>query len=142
MDILQDYAPTAFHYYTTASPYLAPVRRSISALQTRALPLVTPLLNKLLVIAQDSPSIVVVGIFLLFFLVMMQVLALVRRLMMWTLRLVWWTGVAAVLAVVVSAVAQRGPERVVGDLGRWAAHIGEVWWREYEGYKRRQEGGR
>lgn len=57
---------------------------------------------------------------------------------MWWIRLVWWTTVTGLLVMVVSAVWQRGPERVLEDVVGWAGHLSEVWWREYrrwEGYQ-------
>lgn len=37
----------------------------------------------------------------------------------------------AVAVLVASVVWQRGPERVVDDVGTWAVHLVEVWRREY-----------
>lgn len=57
---------------------------------------------------------------------------------MWWIRVVWWTSVTAVMVLLVSAVWQRGPERVLDDVVGWAGHLSEVWLREYrrwEGYQ-------
>jgi hypothetical protein len=84
---------------------------------------------------------VVVGILLLFFVVAMQILSFVRRIMMFTLRLIWWSAIAAVLVAVGSVIWQRGPERVLDDVVSWGSHLSEFWWGEYEKHKQAQARG-
>jgi hypothetical protein len=102
-----------------------------------------PFLNTVAVKAQDSPGIVSVGILVLFILIALQVLNLVRRIMMWWIRLLWWMTVSGLCVVVVAAVWQRGPERTLEDAIAWGSQLNEVWWREYrrwEGYQNQQKG--
>jgi hypothetical protein len=101
-----------------------------------------PYLNHAAVLAKNSPAILTVGVLLLFLLVAMQILNFVRRIMMFWVRvvyrLVFWGGLATLIAV----VAQRGMERSVGDLMDWGRELSEVWWREYrrwEGYQKMQQ---
>jgi hypothetical protein len=133
-----DYALHAYNLYTTADPYLRPIRRTIYEVQARSYPLILPYLNRAAVLAQDSPAILTVGVLLLFLLIAMQVLNFVRRVMMFwmrlVMRLVFWGGVA----VLVSVVLQRGVGRTVEDLMGWGQELGEVWvteYRRWEGYQ-------
>lgn len=68
----------------------------------------------------------------------MQVLNLMRRVMLFwvrlTTKLVFYGGVVLLGA----AVWQRGVGRTADDLVGWAGELSEVWWREYrrwEGYQ-------
>lgn len=76
----------------------------------------------------------------------LQILALVRRIVLfWTrvaLRLVFWAGVA----LVVSWAWQRGVERSVrdvavvgGKVAGWVAGAGQAWWAEYEKAQQQQQ---
>lgn len=57
---------------------------------------------------------------------------------MFTLRIVWWTGVLAVAVAVASVVWQRGPERAWEDVSGWGSHLSAFWWGEYEKHKQAQ----
>ena len=97
-----------------------------------------PYLDAAAVRAQDSPGLISVGVLLLFILIALQILNVMRRIMMWWIRLVWWTSIGAVLVLFASVVYQRGPERTVEDAVGAARHLSDVWWREYrrwEGYQ-------
>lgn len=103
-----------------------------------------PFLNAAAVKAQDSPGIISVGVLLLLILIALQILNVMRRIMMWWIRLVWWLTIGAVLVLFASVVYQRGPERTVEDVLSAARHLSDVWWREYrrwEGYQKGQQRG-
>jgi hypothetical protein len=97
-----------------------------------------PYLNRAAELAQDSPSIITVGLLLLFLLIMMQILNFARRIMMFWIRLIsrlmFWGG----LVLLGAAVWQRGVGRSVDDIAEWGHELSEVWWREYyrwDGYQ-------
>jgi ABC-type multidrug transport system fused ATPase/permease subunit len=144
LTLLADYATHAYHFYNTCSPYLQPVRSTLSTLQARSYPIIMPYVNAAAVKAQDSPGIISVGVLLLFVLIALQILNVLRRIMMWWIRLLWWATIGAVLVLFASIVYQRGPEKTVEDAVRAARHLSEVWWREYrrwEGYQNAHGGG-
>jgi Nuclear pore assembly and biogenesis len=101
-----------------------------------------PYLNAAAIKAQDSPGIISVGVLLLFILIVLQILNMLRRIMMWWIRLLWWVSVGAVLVLFAGIVYQRGPEKTVEDVLRGVGHLSDVWWREYrrwEGYQNPQQ---
>lgn len=138
MDMLQETAMRVYEIYNGLDNYLGPMRRLGWDVQARAYPVVLPVLNKLAVLAQDSPAILTVGVLLLFLLVAMQVVNTVRRVFAFWMRLVmrltFWGG----LAVLVATVWQRGVGRSVEDVSTWGRELSDVWWREYnrwDGYQ-------
>lgn len=89
----------------------------------------------------NSPDIVILFLLVLVFLVAIQVLAWIRRMMLWItgllFRLMFW---AAVIAGVAFAV-QRGPEQTMRDLAwmggavaGFVAWVREYWQSEYKRY--------
>ncbi|TVY85365.1 hypothetical protein LSUE1_G000293 [Lachnellula suecica] len=145
MEVLQDMSlpkpdvgVQAFHLYNEADPYLRPILSSLNALYAQLYPALLPLLNRAAVFTHDSPALVTVGILLLFLLISVQILAFVKRMLMWWFRMVVRVVFYGLLAVLVAVVWQRGLGRTVEDLVQWGGHLGEVWWREYrrwEGYQ-------
>jgi len=140
--MMQDYILSIYSLYGRANPYLTPIRHFFSTVQTRLSPLLIPLLDKLAVLAQDSPAIVSVGVLLLFLVIALQVLDFARRVMMfWTrlvMRVTFWAGVVLLLA----AVWQRGVGRTAEDALGWGRELNEVWWREYrkwEGFQNQRK---
>lgn len=128
----------AYNFYNACDPYLQPIRKTFSDLGSRAYPLVMPYLDAAAVRAQDSPGLISVGVLVLFILIALQILNLVRRIMMWWIRVLWWLSLSAVLVLSASIVYQRGPERTVEDVVGAVRHLSDVWWREYrrwEGYQ-------
>jgi hypothetical protein len=98
-----------------------------------------PYLNQAAVLAQDSPGILSVGVLLLFVLIALQVLNMIRRIMMWWIRLVWWVTISSVIILLAAAVCERGPEKAVTDVIGWGKQLSEVWWQEYrkwDGYQK------
>lgn len=104
-------------------------------------PIMNPLLQRLNALLTNSPDIVILFLLVLVFLVALQVLAWIRRMMLWLtgllLRLLFWAAVVAGVAVAV----QRGPEQTLRDLA-WAggavagfvAWVREYWQSEYKRY--------
>lgn len=129
-------------FYHASEPYTKPITSLLTTLKNETYPLILPQLNKLAVLAQESPAIITVGLFLLVVLIALQILAIMKRVMMFwfrlVMRLIFWGGVA----LVVSLVMQRGVGRTVEDLMRWGGELSTVWWREYErweGYQKEQQ---
>ncbi|CAL3970908.1 unnamed protein product [Diplocarpon coronariae] len=138
MDIMQDYAIHAIQALHTAEPYTRPVRSYISTIRAQSAPILLPYLNKAASLAQESPAILSLGVLLLLLVLIMQILAFVRRVMLFwvrlAMRLVFW----ACVVLLVSVVWQRGVGRTVTDAASWTEELRGVWWREYrrwEGYQ-------
>jgi uncharacterized protein YggT (Ycf19 family) len=137
-----EFASQVLHIYSTADPYLRPIRRFIFQTQRQIYPILLPYLNTAANLAHKSPAIITVGILLLFLLIAMQVLNFIRRVMVWWFKLVMRIAFWTVVVLVISAVWQRGPERTVGDLVGWGQELSEVWWREYRRWEGYQNQGR
>lgn len=142
------YALNAYSFYNSCDPYLRPIRQGAFQLQTQfqahAYPLLLPYLNKALVLAQDSPGIITVGVILLFLLIALQILNFVRRVMMFWVRLISRVVFYSVIVMVTAAVWQRGLGRTADDVMAWGGDLSEVWWREYrrwEGYQNQAKSG-
>lgn len=118
---------------------------TLRLLQHQALALAAPIMNPLLLrlnaLLANSPDIVILVLLVVVFLVAVQVLAWIRRVMLWltrlVLRLLFWAAVVAAVAVVV----QRGPEQTLRDLAwmggavaGFAAWLREYWQSEYKRY--------
>lgn len=115
-------------------------------------PLLQPVLDRLAQALNNSPDVVILAVAVVVFLLALQVLLWVRRLVAWftalVLRLVFWSSVVVVIAV----IWQRGPDQSAKDL---AAIVGvvtgygslvyrytrDVWLREYERYEAQQSRG-
>lgn len=106
-------------------------------------PIINPLLTRLNALLTNSPDIVILVVIVLVFLVAIQILAWIRRMMMWItaliLRLMFWALIIAGVAMVV----QRGPEKTVSDLAvlgswvlGWAGYVKDFWMGEYQRYDR------
>lgn len=106
-------------------------------------PLINPLLMRLNAMLTNSPDIVILFLLVMAILLAVQVLAWIRRMMMWItgliFRLIFWSAVLAGVAVMV----QRGPERTVSDLSalsgylvEWASYVKGFWVGEYQRYDR------
>ena len=108
------YALNAYNLYNSADPYLRPIRTGMSQLQSHLSPLVLPYLNRLAVLAQDSPGILTVGVLLLFLLIVMQILNFVRRVMMFWVRILTTLVFYGAVVLLGAAIWQRG----VGEDGR------------------------
>jgi hypothetical protein len=139
-----EYALTITHNISNLTPYLLPIyntlQQSLTTVRTQVAPIVLPHVNKALVLAQDSPGIISVGILILLLLIVLQIVNIVRRIMMFWVRLLtrilFWGGIALVIAV----VWQRGLSRSANDLLNFGQEISDVWWGEYrrwEGYQNR-----
>lgn len=115
-------------------------------------PFLRPVLDRLAQALNNSPDLVILAFAVVVFVLALQVLLWVRRVVAWftamVLRLVFWSLVVAVAA----AVWQRGPDKAAKDL---AAFVGvvtgyggllyrytrDVWLREYERYEAQQSSG-
>ncbi|CAN8098672.1 unnamed protein product [Discula destructiva] len=104
-------------------------------------PLLNPLLMRFNALLTNSPDIVVLFLVVLVFLVAIQILAWIRRIMMWltglVLRLMFWSLVVAGVAMLV----QRGPDKTARDLaalGDWVLrcvdYFKDFWMGEYQRY--------
>lgn len=128
----------AYQCYNTLQPYLNEIYSSLSQLQSRLYPVVLPYLNRLAVLAQDSPAVISFGALLLLLVITVQIVNFVHRVIMfWTklvMRLMFWAAVA----VLIATVWQRGLGRTVDDVSQWGDELRTVWWKEYrrwEGYQ-------
>jgi hypothetical protein len=111
----------------------------LALLQSR----ITPLIDQLLPAMQSAPSILVVGALLLLFLILIQIMNVVRRIMLYPLRIAWWVAKWGVVIGLVAMFWERGWEQSIEDLGSaaaWARNVGEFWWEQYALYNERQNG--
>lgn len=110
-------------------------------------PVLGPALDRLTRALHDSPDLVVLGFFVLVLVFVVQLLSwLSRAMLFWTrlaLRVLFWSAVAAVAAV----VWQRGIGRTVGDvvdvggkLVGYAVVVKDIWVREYHKYDAQAKG--
>lgn len=115
-------------------------------------PLLRPILDRLTQALNNSPDVVVLAFAVVVFLLALQVLLWVRRVVAWfttlLLRLVFWSCVV----VVGAAVWQRGPDQAAKDLAALVGAVAgygsllysytrDVWLREYERYEAQQSRG-
>lgn len=109
---------------------------------TQLTSLLTPLLDRLAAALAASPDLVVLAFFLGVVVFVFQVLAYLRRLMMWwtrmAMRLVFWSAVVAGGAV----VWRRGVEASLADAVYWGGKVAGfaegvkgVFWAEYQRYE-------
>ncbi|KAK4250421.1 hypothetical protein C7999DRAFT_29005 [Corynascus novoguineensis] len=121
------------------------LRAALSRLAAEMVPLLASALDALAALLASSPTVVAAAVLLILAAVVLQILSIVRRILLfWTrlaFRLLFWAAVA----LLVSAVWQRGLERSARDaaavgstVAGWAAGAGEIWWREYEKAKQAQ----
>ncbi|KAK3936087.1 hypothetical protein QBC46DRAFT_396017 [Diplogelasinospora grovesii] len=105
-------------------------------------PILAPLVDRLVQALHSSPDLVVLGFFLLVVVVIVQVMSWVQRMMMfWTrvaMRIVFWAGVAAVVAI----LWQRGLEASMRDaaivaskVAGYMASVKEIFWEQYQMYE-------
>ncbi|KUJ20416.1 uncharacterized protein LY89DRAFT_682153 [Mollisia scopiformis] len=144
MDLLHDLTFEMLRFYHASEPYTKPLTKLLVTMKNETYPLVLPYMNRLAVLAQDSPAIITVGIFLLILLIALQILAVMKRVMMFWFRLVMRLIFWGVVALVISVVMQRGVGRTVEDIMGWGEELSTVWWREYErweGYQKQQQRG-
>lgn len=135
MDILQEYALSAVHFYHTCDPYLRPLRDSFSTLQSRTIPIIMPYLDILANYVANSPGLLVVALALVLLLLARVVLAWIWRTILFWMRV----GFYAILVLGLAVAWQRGFDQTGRDLGRWAGELGRFWWKEYqrfEGYQK------
>ncbi|KAF3769232.1 hypothetical protein M406DRAFT_19814, partial [Cryphonectria parasitica EP155] len=129
------------HILSSSSP-LNNLRRQF--LDTMA-PIAEPLVARLNEILVNSPDIVILLLVVLVFVLAVQVLAWIRRMLVWLtgllFRLMFWAAVAAAIAF----VYQRGPEETVRDLvvvvskiAGYGASLRDVWVAEYQRYDGQQ----
>ncbi|KAJ0107864.1 hypothetical protein N8I77_003926 [Diaporthe amygdali] len=112
-------------------------------------PVLQPVLDRAMQAFMNSPDVVVLAVVVVLLLVAVQVLLWVRRVVAWftalVLRLVFWSFVAGLAAV----VWQRGLDQAVRDLVAFVGAVmgyaeliyrytSEVWLREYERYEAQQ----
>ncbi|CAJ2513835.1 Uu.00g019540.m01.CDS01 [Anthostomella pinea] len=131
---------------------LSTLRNHISALSRRTLglltPYIAPLLERSIQALHDSPDVVVLAFLLAVLVVAIQAMLWVHRTMMFftrlAMRLVWWAVVAGLLA----AVWQRGPETAARDVVvfvskavGYAAVVKDIWMSEYQRYDAQTRGG-
>lgn len=128
--------------YHFIQPYTTPITSLITTVKNETYPILLPQLNKLAILAQDSPAILTVGVFLLLLLIALQILAMMKRMVMWWFSLIFRLLFWGMVGVVVSLVWQRGVENTFSDLYGWGETLGRVWWREYErwdGYQKQSQ---
>lgn len=109
--------------------------------------MVSPYLDKAAVAAQDSPNLITVAVLFMTLLVAWQLFNFAWGIVMWWIRLVFWTLVSVAMVVLAGFVWQRGPEGALDDVVRWVSYLGDVgweyaqvWWGYYMEYKEREKG--
>ncbi|KAG8170033.1 hypothetical protein KVR01_000778 [Diaporthe batatas] len=115
-------------------------------------PLLRPVLDRLAEALNDSPDVVILAFVVVVFLLALQVLLWVRRVVAWfttlVLRLIFWSCAAVAVAV----VWQRGPDKAAQDLAAFVdvvtgygsllyEYTRDVWLSEYKRYEAQQNGG-
>lgn len=121
-----------------AHPYTATITARLAAA-------ITPLLDRAARAAYDAPDVVVLGAVFVLLVLVVRLLSLLRRFVAWwtrlLFRLVFWSGVALLLA----AMWQRGLERstqdaaaLTGRLVGYGAFVRDVWQSEYHRYQQQQ----
>ncbi|KAG9238720.1 hypothetical protein BJ875DRAFT_437174 [Amylocarpus encephaloides] len=141
MDIAQDYAAQAYALYSDIDPYLSPIRSFVWSLKSiipPISPILSPLANKVVLLAQDSPAIVSVAFLLVLLLVAIRILNFLRRVMMFWIRLTMRIAFWGAFGVLLGVVYQRGLGRTAEDLMVWGEELRVLWWKEYrrwEGYQ-------
>ncbi|KAK0751595.1 hypothetical protein B0T18DRAFT_444049 [Schizothecium vesticola] len=126
------------HLLDPSSPPQHLLRRA-TPLLTHLVTLATPLLDRVAAALAASPDLVVLAFFLGVVIFVLQVLAYLRRLMMWwtrlAMRLAFWSAVVGVGAV----VWRRGLEASVrdavvigGKVAGFAEGVKGVFWAEYK----------
>ncbi|CAK7272978.1 hypothetical protein SEPCBS57363_005420 [Sporothrix epigloea] len=124
------------------SLYTAPLTARATALFAT---MATPVLDRIARAAYNAPDVVVLLLVVALFVILLQVLSLIRRLVAWwtrmLFRLIFWSGVVLVLA----AVWQRGLAQsaqdaavIVGRLYGYASFVGDIWRAEYNKYQQQQ----
>ncbi|KAI0999811.1 hypothetical protein K3495_g8387 [Podosphaera aphanis] len=132
MDLFQELAAHLIQLYYAAEPYLSSIHRSLAAFYSRAEPLLLPHFNALAQWAYASPSILIVGLFILILFILLQTINFIRRVLAFWMRLLvkltFWGAVVALIAV----LWQRGVWRTLGELEAWCTEVAAVYWREYK----------
>jgi len=137
------------HILDPSSPFQAFVRHVtvfVSAAIARVTPLIGPAIDYLTHLIGENPNIVSAVIIIVLAYITLEILAFVRRVMLfWTrlaLRLVFWGWIA----LLISFVWQRGVEKTVTDVSQWAGYTYgmvskavEIWVREYQVAREQQE---
>ncbi|TVY26845.1 hypothetical protein LHYA1_G004447 [Lachnellula hyalina] len=142
MEVLQELALQTISLYHFLTPYLTPLTSTLNSAYTHIYPIALPYVNRLLILAHDSPALVSVALLLLFLLLAMRILGAVQRLVVWCFRLILRTAFYGGVVVLGCVVWQRGVERTARDVGAWGKVLAEVWGREYErweGYQKLQQ---
>lgn len=132
MDLYKDYIAQLIQLYRTVEPYLSSIHRSLSSFQAQIEPLLLPHINAIAQWAYSSPSILIVGLFILILYILLQIISLIRRILAFWVRLLvkltFWGAVVALGAV----VWQRGIGKTFRELEVWCFEIAAVYWREYK----------
>ncbi|OAA65465.1 hypothetical protein SPI_02252 [Niveomyces insectorum RCEF 264] len=123
-------------------PYFEPYAKSTT---TAASAMVSPLLDRLVRAAYNAPDVVVLLGFVLLVVLVVQVLALLRRLVAWwtrlAFRLLFWSGVVLLAAAVWQrglAQAAQDAAALTGRLLGYAAFVRDIWRAEYRRYEQQQ----
>lgn len=108
-------------------------------------PVLAPLTARLHQIFVNSPDIVVLVVVVLLFVLAVQVLAWIRRMLLWITGLIFKLALWAAVFAGVAFMWQRGPEQtvrdfalVVGKIAGYGASLKDVWLAEYERYEGQQ----
>ncbi|TVY32600.1 hypothetical protein LSUB1_G007947 [Lachnellula subtilissima] len=114
MEVLQELALQTISLYHFLTPYLTPLTSTLTSAYTQIYPIALPYLNRLLILAHDSPALVSVALLLLFLLLAMRILGAVQRLVVWWFRLMvrtaflWGRGGAGVCGLAAGAGEDGG----------------------------------
>lgn len=108
-------------------------------------PVLAPLAARLHQIFVNSPDIVVLLLVVLLFVLAVQILAWIRRMLLWITGLIFKLALWAAIIAGVAFMWQRGPEQtvrdfalVVGKIAGYGASLKDVWLAEYERYEGQQ----
>lgn len=119
-------------YYSFVAPYLAPLTNVWATIITKGWPFVAPCLNRLAESAHEYPPVVVVGLFLLFMLVALQIIFFVQNLMSSVMRWIRNGLLLGALVVVGSVVYKRGMDKTLGEMQTGFYQLQAVWLKFYE----------
>ncbi|PSR79428.1 hypothetical protein BD289DRAFT_455828 [Coniella lustricola] len=129
------------HIFSSSSS-LNVLRRQAS--ETMA-PLLAPLAARLHQLFLNSPDIVLLFLVVLLFVLAVQVLAWIRRMLLWITGLIFKLALWAAVAAGVAFMWQRGPEQTVRDfavlvskIAGYGASLKDVWLAEYQRYDGQQ----
>jgi len=135
MDLVQENLITLFQTYDSLSPYLRPIHSTVSTIQTQTSklisPLITPLLESFYTTLSESPAILSIILFVILLFVSLKILDLLRRAVVFWVRLMVKIAFWGTIIALAMAVWQVGFHESVERLYRCWLELRRIWEREY-----------